>query len=332
MPTKINADTTLGGAIITGDSSGNLELQSAGVTKLTVASSGVTLANALPIASGGTNSTATPTAGAVPYGTGTALAYSAVGTSGQALVSAGAGAPAFGTVGISGGGTNSTATATAGGIGYGTGTAHAYTAVGTSGQFLQSAGAGVPVWATVSAPTAAQGASMVLVTTVTASSSSTVDVEDAMTDYDEYVILIDGVKPSNNSSILEGLLKIGGSYITTSTYQSTFQTISTTGTGISGTAFDAYPRIQYTIGNVTNVSTQNINGAVWITRPSSTSAYPTLRYDFVYGASNVSYYQRYIFGFINNSTTGSAVTGLRFSFDSGTIVTGSFRLYGFKKS
>jgi len=236
-----------------------------------------------------------------------------------------------GTLPIANGGTNSTATATAGGIGYGTGTAHAYTAAGTLNQVLISNGAGAPTWGSAT-PTAAQGASMVLVTTVTASSSSTVDVEDAMTDYDEYVILIDGVKPSVNSSILEGLLKIGGSYITTSTYQTTFQTISTTGTGISGTATDAYPKIQYTIANVTNVSTQNLNGAVWITRPSSTSAYPTLRYDFAYGSSNVTYYQRYIFGFINNSTTGSAVTGLRFSFDSGTIVTGSFRLYGFKKS
>lgn len=104
MPTKINADTTLGGAIITGDSSGNLELQSAGVTKLTVASSGVTLASALPIASGGTNSTATPTAGAVPYGTGTALAYTSVGTSGQFLTSAGAGTPTWSTVTVAGSG------------------------------------------------------------------------------------------------------------------------------------------------------------------------------------------------------------------------------------
>ena len=52
---------------------------------------------------------------------------------------------------IASGGTNSTATPTAGGIGYGTGTAHAYTAAGTSGQVLTSAGAGVPTWTTPSA-------------------------------------------------------------------------------------------------------------------------------------------------------------------------------------
>ena len=43
MTTLINADTVVGGAIITGDASGSLGLQAAGVTKLTVNSSGVTL-------------------------------------------------------------------------------------------------------------------------------------------------------------------------------------------------------------------------------------------------------------------------------------------------
>jgi hypothetical protein len=46
------------------------------------------------------------------------------------------------------GGTNSTATATAGGVGYGTGTAHAYSAAGTSGQYLQSNGSSAPTWVT----------------------------------------------------------------------------------------------------------------------------------------------------------------------------------------
>ena len=49
----------------------------------------------LPIANGGTNSTATPTAGTVPYGTGTALAYTSAGTSGQVLQSNGASAPSW---------------------------------------------------------------------------------------------------------------------------------------------------------------------------------------------------------------------------------------------
>ena len=46
---------------------------------------------------GGTNATATPTAGAIAYGTGTAYAFTAAGTSGQVLTSNGASAPTWAT-------------------------------------------------------------------------------------------------------------------------------------------------------------------------------------------------------------------------------------------
>jgi hypothetical protein len=64
-------------------------------TSTTTLNGTTTLANALAIASGGTNSTATPTNGGVTYGTGTAQAYSAAGTSGQVLQSNGAAAPTW---------------------------------------------------------------------------------------------------------------------------------------------------------------------------------------------------------------------------------------------
>ena len=49
----------------------------------------------LPIANGGTNATATPTAGAVAYGTGTAYAFTAAGTAGYVLTSNGSSAPTW---------------------------------------------------------------------------------------------------------------------------------------------------------------------------------------------------------------------------------------------
>jgi hypothetical protein len=55
--------------------------------------SGVT--GTLPIANGGTNGTSAPTAGAVPYGTGTAYAFTAAGTAGQVLTSNGSSAPTW---------------------------------------------------------------------------------------------------------------------------------------------------------------------------------------------------------------------------------------------
>ena len=51
----------------------------------------------LPIANGGTNGTATPIAGTVAYGTGTAYAFTAAGTSGQVLTSNASGAPTWST-------------------------------------------------------------------------------------------------------------------------------------------------------------------------------------------------------------------------------------------
>ena len=59
------------------------------------------LTNDLAIAYGGTNSSATPTAGGAAYGTGSAYAFTAAGTAGQVLTSAGASAPVWS--GISGG-------------------------------------------------------------------------------------------------------------------------------------------------------------------------------------------------------------------------------------
>jgi hypothetical protein len=69
-----------------------------GLTPATATAGAVTLAGRLAIANGGTNATATPTAGAVPYGTGTAYAFSVAGTSGQVLQSNGASAPTWTTV------------------------------------------------------------------------------------------------------------------------------------------------------------------------------------------------------------------------------------------
>ncbi|WP_374029953.1 tail fiber domain-containing protein [Bdellovibrio bacteriovorus] len=63
----------------------------------------------LPIARGGTNNgTLGVTAGGILYMDGTKAMTTAAGTSGQALISAGAGVPAFGTLGLAGGGTGAT--------------------------------------------------------------------------------------------------------------------------------------------------------------------------------------------------------------------------------
>ncbi len=56
MTTFINADTIVGGAVVTADASGELALQSAGTTALTAASGNVSIANKMTVV--GTSSTA----------------------------------------------------------------------------------------------------------------------------------------------------------------------------------------------------------------------------------------------------------------------------------
>ena len=72
---------------------------STGLTPATATTGAVTLAGTLGAGYGGTNATATPTAGAVAYGTGSAYAFTSAGTVGQVLTSAGAGMPTWTTAG-----------------------------------------------------------------------------------------------------------------------------------------------------------------------------------------------------------------------------------------
>ena len=104
-------------------------------------------ANGYLLTSNGTTASwvAAPAGGVTSFSAGTTGLTPATGTTGAVTLA--------GTLAIANGGTNSTATATAGGAGYGTGTAHAYTAAGTAGQVLTSAGSSAPTWSGISGGT-----------------------------------------------------------------------------------------------------------------------------------------------------------------------------------
>ena len=138
--TATSGAITLAGTLGTANGGTNLTSFTSGGAVYATSTSALTTGT-LPIVSGGTNSTATPTAGGAGYGTGTAHAYTAAGTSGQALISAGAAAPAFGNLALGVANTNvsgaltptngGTGVATLTGIAYGNGTS-AFTAASTA--------------------------------------------------------------------------------------------------------------------------------------------------------------------------------------------------------
>jgi hypothetical protein len=68
------------------------------VTGLSFSGTAAGLSATLVIASGGTNGTASPTAGGSAYGSGTAYAFTSAGTAGQVLTSNAASAPTWGAV------------------------------------------------------------------------------------------------------------------------------------------------------------------------------------------------------------------------------------------
>jgi hypothetical protein len=284
----IAAGTTSGTALVsTGDTTGQLVLQTNGTTTAVTIGTNqvVTLAQPLPVASGGTGATSlsgltTGTATNIAGGSNGTIPYqSAAGTT-QML------------------------------------------AVGTSGQLLQTNGAGAPSWVTPSA-----GATVFL-STVTASSSSSVNVETTFNStYDVYLLVASGITVSDENGIIGARLKIGGSYISSGTYSSFRMQPEAQSNAFAGSGDTAATTIRI-IGNVGNAANASANFSMYIYLPSSTTLSKTIIWT---GASvDQSTYVRLSYGSGFNTGTG-AMTGIQFLPLSGTF-SGTFRLYGIANS
>ena len=143
----------------------NAQGQLSSVTNTSIALAGSAITSGSVAATVGGTGQTSYTLGDLLYASSTsALSKLADVATGNALISGGVGvAPSYGKIGltthisgtlpVANGGTNATATPTAGAVAYGSGTAYAFTAAGTAGQVLISAGAGTPVWGSVDAGT-----------------------------------------------------------------------------------------------------------------------------------------------------------------------------------
>jgi hypothetical protein len=129
------------------------QLTSAVSVAISISTSQIT-SGLLTIARGGTNGSATPTSGAISYGTGTAYAFSAAGTTNQILLSGGASSPTWANQSSLAVGTaTNLAGGAAGSLPYQVSSGSTtFLATGSNGQVLTLT-AGVPSWSTPSAGT-----------------------------------------------------------------------------------------------------------------------------------------------------------------------------------
>ena len=194
---------------------------------------------------------------------------------------------------------------------------------GTSGQVLTSAGAGAaPTWAGVSS-------GLVLLSTVTASSSATVDIETTFNStYDAYLIVASGVTVSGTTVTLQVRLKVSGAYVTSADYD--YSGLDTTGTSYVGVGGASQTRIAMTNSTMDNNAESNAQFQMLLTMPTNTAFAHTINWDGGYQDGSINALHR-ISGAGSTSINGG-LTGVRIFPSTGTIAAGKFRLYGFANS
>ena len=194
---------------------------------------------------------------------------------------------------------------------------------GSAGQLLKTDGSGKLGFVNAGA-----AAGLIHLSTVTASGSATVDIETTFdSTYDAYKLIITDMTVNSDGAQIRGQMKIGGSYITSGTYDHLHRRLGVDGSGnIYSNGFGNGNNfvVAQSMGNDSHASA---NFEFNIYNPTDTAIRHVVRF-------LGSYYEddddiHHVYGIGQNSTTG-ALTGLRFSSSTGTI-SGTFRLYGITK-
>ena len=180
--------------------------------------------------------------------------------------------------------------------------------------------------------TAISGASaLVLLSTVTASTSATVDIETTFNStYDKYVLEVTGLVPDTSNQNLKCLQKLTGTY-ETANYD--WEIEATSPQSVTNTYRSFVERTSAAI-NITTTLSDSTDGVTNFTLFISVPASTTLKkYLYWYGVcnDNANVLPAKMSGVGGNTSTG-ALTGLRFFLSSGNILSGTFRLYGIAKS
>jgi hypothetical protein len=295
----ISAGTASGTALVqTGDTTGQLVLQTNGsTTAVTIATNQVvTLAQPLPVGSGGTGATS--------------LSGITVGTATSATTATNLAGGSNGTIPYqSAAGTTQ------------------MLAVGTSGQVLKSNGASAPSWITPSS------GALVFISSATASSSATIDFTGISSTYDVYVVEFVSIVGASSTGFKALTSSNNGSSYDTSNYAfssigcgSSIFTAQVDSSGGGATYISIWNNNSNSISSTTSDS--GLSGFAYIMNPAS-SANTQILWNATWcsGANAVS------FGTGTGvKTSTSPVNAIRFLMNSGNIASGTIRLYGIANS
>ena len=208
--------------------------------------------------------------------------------------------------------------------------------IGSSGILTASAVTNATVEDVTSFDSAGSPATLVLLSTQTASSSATISFTTGLdSTYDEYIFKFINIHPSVDGGRFEFNLSTdsGSNYNVTKTtsYFYSYHNEADTSTGLTyDTDGDlaqstSFQRIQF----VGNDNDQNLSGTLSLFNPSST----TYVKHFLLTANTTSANDTSINVFsAGYGNTTSAVNAVRFQFSSGNIDDGIIKLYGVKKS
>jgi len=196
--------------------------------------------------------------------------------------------------------------------------------LGTAGQVLTvNSGATAGEWAD------AAGGSWNLLSTVSASSSSTVEFTSAMTGYNHYAVIISGAVPSTGSVRLNMRLKrsgdsgffTGGDYVYTTTTSDTYNgnAVNSGSTGSSYIDLTGFQIIGNYSGNPGN------SGVLYFPDFNSSTKNKLTYGKNTWHDSSLRPMQSIFTGTLLYNT---AIVGVQFYFSSGNIDVGKFSLYG----
>ena len=301
--TGVTITNTAGGISIAAPDNGTVTAVTASSP---IASSGgtapnISLTGTVAIANGGTNTTATPTAGAIVYGTGIAQEYTAAGTTGQVLTSATAGTPTWSTPTT--GTVTSVAQSFTGGIISVSGSP--ITSSGTLALTVAGTSGGVPYFSSAStwATSAALAASALVIgggagaaPATTATGTGVVAALGVNTGSAGAIVLFNGALGTPTSGTVTNLtgtasININGTVGATTASTGAFTTLSTSGlltaaAGVSSTlTTDATSATTGSIITAGGISTQK---ALWVGTTSRLVGAVTMNAALTYGGVTLS--------------------------------------------